>query len=294
MRMAEDDAVETTAEEIPPEDLIADAAAQAFEPQGHDVSDADEFKPPAGELVVTQDRDVYRAMDRADEQQILDEIQGRTLREMVYSFRSGGQQVTDLSYGGVREVVRTLNTRGYASIQISADKPEVEEITEGDDTYYRVMVYAYDRASGMGQWGTAVEPKHMKKRDDTRVWDKFALTKALNKAQRNAMKALLPLEFTETIVAQFLGDEERVRHIQAGAGAEKLAEYPPPLDTPEAKALTQQITERYDHLKSLNRLAMLPAVFNEYLTRSAHEIERLQAMLEHVENLIEQEEAKAA
>ena len=97
--------VDSTAEEVPNEDLIREAAEASFdETVGHDVADADEFKPEGRELVVAGDRDVYRVMDRADEIQILDEIQTRPIKEMVYSFQQGGGggKVTDLSYGGVR------------------------------------------------------------------------------------------------------------------------------------------------------------------------------------------------
>lgn len=258
-----------------------------------DVVDPDDFKPEPQALVALDPDDAFRAMDRADELQILDELQGRALEVMVYSFTQQGKRLTDLSYAGVREVVRTLNTRGYTAIRVGAQPPLVDEIVENDESYYRVMVYAEDSRTGSGQWGTAVEPKHIQKRNGERPWDKFALTKALNKAQRNAMKALLPLEFQQTVVAQYLGDASKVRQIRVGSGAEKTAELPAPLDDAEAKGLLAQIHERYDELKGLNRLAMVPAAFNDYLTRSAHDHVRLRDMLAHVESLLEQEQEKA-
>jgi hypothetical protein len=268
---------------LEPEQVIAAAAEEA-----------EEFKPAKGELVVTPERDVFRAMDRADEIQILEEIQGRALDVMVYSFTpgGGGAKVTDLSYAGVREVVRTLNARGYTRIRISNQEPKMEELMEDGKRFHRVSVYAEDEATGLGQWGVALEPTHMTKRNGDEVWDKFAITKALNKAQRNAMKAVIPVEFQQTIIAQFLGDEKRVRQIQAGPGAEAIAELPPPLDDDLMKDLQQQARERYMVLREMNPLALLPARFHAWVTHSAHDHQRTRDMIAAIEGLIEQEEAR--
>jgi len=257
--------------------------------------DADEFKPPPTELVALDAQDAYRAMDRADELQILDELQGRALEVMVYSFSQGGKRLTDLSYAGVREVVRTLNVRGHTRIKISGCRPPlVDEVSEDGESYYRVMVYAEDQSTGSGQWGTAVEPKHMKKKNGDVVWDKFALTKALNKAQRNAMKALIPVEFQQTVVAQYLGDGAKVKKIQAGPGAEQLAELPPPLTDPKAEALKQEAREVYDSIKSHDRTKLLPAAFHAYLVRAEHSHERLQEFVEYLRQRLDEVTEKAS
>lgn len=263
-----------------PEEAEGGSEAQEAAPE---IADADEFKPPAAELVALDSQDVFRAMDRADELQILDELQGRALEVMVYSFSSGGKQLTDLSYAGVREVVRTLNVRGHTRIKISgATPPLVDEVSEDGDSYVRVMIYAEDQSTGSGQWGVATEPKHMKKRNGDVVWDKFALTKALNKAQRNAMKALIPLEMQQTVVAQYLGDNAKVKKIQAGPGAQHLAELPPPLTDPRADAQKQEAREVYDSIKAEDRTALLPAAFHAYLVRAEHSHERLDEFLEYL------------
>jgi hypothetical protein len=257
-----------------------------------EAGDADDFKPEPSALVAVDHEDAFRAMDRADELQILDEIQGRALEAMVYSFESGGRKLTDLSYAGVREVVRTLNARGHTAIKVTSTPPTIEEFTEDGKTYYRVLVYAEDSRTGSGQWGTAVEPKHMEKRNGDVVWDKFALTKALNKAQRNAMKALIPVEFQQTVIAQYLGDASKVRQIRAGAGAAEMAELPPPLTDPRAEAQKQRCRELFDDLKQISRLALLPAQFHAYLTRAEHSHERLDEFIAYLEQRVE--EARAA
>ena len=165
---------------------------------------------------------------------------------------------------------------------------------EEGKSYYRVIVYAEDEATRTGQWGTAVEPKHLEKRDGSTVWDKFALTKALNKAQRNAMKALLPLEFIETVKAQFLGDKTKMREIQAGPGAERLAEMPPPLDDERMRNLQAVVRDKYVELKELNRARLVPSAFDAYMARSAHSHERMQDFIDHVDELLEDERSKAS
>lgn len=255
-----------------------------------DVSDADAYKPPAAELAVIGEEDVYRAMDRADEELILDELQGRALAVMVYSFNQGGQKITDLSYAGVSEAVRTINARGFGKIKVADSPPLISEVREDGIDYYRVMAYAVDEATGAGRWGTAVEPKQMKLKDrtarakrdageqvtdDGRVWDKFALTKALNKAQRNAMRDLIPLEFRQTIIAQYLGDKDKVRHIRAGGDPEPLAELPAPLTDERAEQQREECRAIYKQIQDFDRLKILPREFHANLIRVEHDHDRL-------------------
>lgn len=262
--------------------------AEVVEGSVVDPEGADAYKPSGAELVARDRDDAFRVMDRADELQILDELQGRALETMVYSFTQAGQKLTDLSYAGVREVVRTLNRDRFTAIRIGDRPPVVDEVTEDNESYYRVMVYAEDEATGSGQWGTATEPKHMRKKDGARPWDKFALTKALNKAQRNAMKALIPLEFQQTVIAQYLGDATKVKQIRAGAGAEKLAELPAPLTDEKAEAQKAEARDLYDQIKQADRLKLLPAAFNEYLTRAEHSHERLDDFLGFLRQKLEE------
>lgn len=308
----EEPVVDAEATEIkePPEPTLEETVAAAAEKAGLEVNDADDYKPSSTELVVAPGRDVFQVMDRADEIQILDELQSRPIKEMVYSFTDAGKRTTGLSYGGVREVVRTLNRNRYTGIRTSPDHPPIiEEFTEDGIRYYRVQTFAADLATGSGQWGIAQEPKRMVLTADTQgrwkskgkahlidehgaVWDKFALTKCFNKSQRNAMFSLLPIEFIEVIKAQFLGDVRKVREIQAGPGAEQLATLPPPLDDEKMQMLQSIARGKYDELKALNRLRMLPARFNTLLTNVAHSHERTEDFIAHLESEIEAEKAE--
>jgi hypothetical protein len=287
------DAVETEAVEAPPE--------SAQEPPGGDAAASATSDPGTGAdtptvaLAVREPDEVYRVMDAEDEQMILDELQGRALGTMLYSFTQGGSKVTDLSYAGVLECIRRLNAAGH-QIRVAAEpKPDLAEVVEDDETYYRAVVYAFDERTGMGQFGLARQAKHKKKRNGKTERDAFAETIALNKAQRNALRSFVPEEWRQTLIGQYAGDESRVRRLRAVASADagKMEELPPPLDDDEAMALVAEIRGKYDELKGISRLALTPAKFNAYMTQAQHDHGRLRDFSAHLDQLLDEAKAKA-
>lgn len=286
----------------------AQSEAENAEPIEGEVQEVEEgplagWQLPAGaDLVALDETDAYRAMDRADEAQILAEIEGRALDVMLYSFKDGNKELTDLSYAGVRECVRTLNQRGLTRIEVAADiPPAVDEITEDGQAYIRVAVYARDVRNGGGQWGTAVEPKRMKLKAETarkyraasrpidaddRVWDKFALTKAMNKAQRNAMKTLIPLELQQTLIALLKKDSSRVQRIHAGQMPDQITQLPPPATGEEADKLREAARELLLEIRAIHPTAyMNPGQFNALLVRHEHSVERLHDFIQQLQQL---------
>jgi hypothetical protein len=248
-----------------------------------------DFAPASEELMVREDEgDLYRVMDRADEALILEEIQGNTLATMLYSFPQQGNVVTDLSVKGVQEIIRLLNERGGAKIGI-ADTPPVIQETEDS---WRVMVRAVDGRTGVGRWGIAEQPKVM----DTKkgpLKDKFALTKALNKAERNALAKMIPEQFKQTVIAQFLGTPEAVKTLKPVDA--KTAELAAPLADEEAVQLQAQIHDRYDKFKALGQphtMRMTPAAFNHYLTVASSSHQNMRALIEHIETITAEETEK--
>lgn len=172
---------------------------------------------------ITTTEDPYVAMEKADEHQVLAEMQGRFIQELVYSFNQGGQEVTGLSLAGVRETVRTMNSRGLSRIRISAQEPK---ITETDD-YYQVMVYAEDVQNGGGAWGA----KRQEKRHARGAVNVFAMEMALSKAQRNAQRALIPEYFVKAMIEEFMSKKGTVRRM---APVQRPAQQPtktPPVET---------------------------------------------------------------
>lgn len=290
-----------------PQETIAAAAEEVLGPS----TDIDLYKPE--EIVVASSEDVYRAMDQADEEMILDELQERLTGVMVYSFSQDGQQITDLSYEGISECARTLNARGFTRMRVAKDvQPIVNEIREEGQDWIRVAVYVEDEKTGGGDWGVAVEPKKMQLRPDTaarwrkrpdkpdpdehnRVWDKFALTKAMSKAKRNAYRSQIPLKLRQVLIAQFLKDPEKVRVLRAAAGGEAIAELPPALVTPEAEAKRVQAREIFTAIKAVHPTKyLLPGAFNALLMRHEHDLTRLDELLEHLNGILERAREDAA
>lgn len=236
--------------------------------------------PPAGgELVVDvrQSDDVFRVMDAYDEAQILDELEGRPSDKMVYSFSQGGQLVTGLSYSGVSESVRTLNSRGLTQIRTAKDvEPRFREVQETDEhgevvTYVECLVYVEDARNGGGDWGLARQPKFQKFKDTKRTpaLDKFATTKALSKAQRNGGLVLVPLAFREILIALATKQGGRVQELRAGIPSPKADVLPAPIVDDRANELRAGIREAYDAVKGLpgGLKAMPPGRFSTKLRR---------------------------
>lgn len=258
----------------------------------------------ATEVVVRPDveQDVYLAMDAMDEAQIMDALQGRPSEVMVYSFpKKGGGTQHGLSWAGVAECVRTMNVEGHTRIRVSPNHaPIIEEYQEDDSTgtiitYHRVLVYAEDEKNGGGNWGLASQAKFQTFKDKGRKpeLDHFGLTKCLSKAQRNAMHPLIPVEYRELVIAQALKDEARVRQIRAG-GTGATPDLPPPLRDEKALAQVETARKLFRELQEVNRLAMYPAVFNQYLTRAESSHQRLDDLIAHLEGELEKQKGGAA
>ncbi len=254
-------------------------------------SDTDQYKHEPEALVVREDdpQDVFRVMDLADENMILDELQGRALAVMVYSFTSGGARQTGLTYWGVAEAVRTLNVRSSSRIRINPEMLDKEVVDIDGKAHHRVTVYAEDTEAGGGQFGAAEVPLKMKLRKGGEVDDPFAYRKALSKAQRNALRSLVPMTFQEAIIAQYLGDETKVRRLRSGGLEPKQIDMPPALADEQAIELQADARRAYDDLKKLNRTRVLPAEFNEWMLRSQHSHDRIRDLIGHMEQLVEEE-----
>lgn len=272
------------------------------EPVVDGIAVEDVVVPAAAELVVRPDvrDDVFRAMDAHDELQILEALEGRPSKVMVYSFSSGGSLQTGLSFQGVAEVVRTMNGAGHTSIRVSPDHApiveEVQEENEGGDivTYIQVTVYAEDSRNGGGNWGAARQAKFQTFRNKDRKpeLDKFAYSKALSKAQRNAMLPLTPVVFRETLIAQMLNEPARVKALRVGMG-DPVAEMPAPLTDERAEALKVEIRAVFKEIRDLDPTALMPGQFHVKLQRVAHEHAGMEELLEALRSQRDHLAAKA-
>lgn len=253
---------------------------------------AEEFKPAPGELAVRPDvpDDVFRAMDALDEAQIVDALMGRPSEKLVYSFGSGSDRKTGLSYEGVAEVVREMNANRHTAIRVSPEVPPIlREVQEEDEngktiTFVEALVYAEDTLNGGGDWGTARQAKFQVFRNEQRKpkLDPFATAKALSKAQRNAMKPLTPVVFREALIAKMLDNPQRVQELRLGMG-DPTAEMPPPLTDERAQELKERIRAVFKEIRAVDFEALLPGQFNAKLRRVEHEHAAMEELLAALE-----------
>lgn len=138
-----------------------------------------------------QPQEAYELLDKRDEEQILAEIKGNIITEMFYSFKMEGREVTGISWVGTKEIARQ-----YGGINI--DYVDLKETPSS----YMAIVKATDTKRGTSLLGTAMQPKTMNTRNGE-VDDKFASTKAISKAQRNAIRAIIPERFLIEMYEQF-------------------------------------------------------------------------------------------
>lgn len=286
----------------PPGPVDEEALSGEIVTDGSQVSseEVEAAKPTDIELAVdpSDPNDLYRKMDRADEVLILEELQERALQTFVYSFESSGSRKTDLTVAGVNEAIRLMNERGGTQIGISEQAPIVEREEQGGKEYIRVMVFARDtRMPGSGKWGTAVEPLHFSNGN----WDKFAFTKALNKAERNALKKQIPEDFRQTIIAQYLGTvhQKELKSIEElrVAGGGSAAELPsgPILDDEKAEVLRDEINTLYRELREINPLKWPPAAKTQHLRQAEGDShERMETLRDTVQDWLQTERERVA
>ena len=155
-----------------------------------------------------QPPEAYELLDQRDEEQILAEIKGNIITEMFYSFRISGKEVTGISWVGTKEIARK-----YGNVQM--DFIDLKDM----ENEYMAIVRATDTRTGTGMLGTSIQSKQMEIHDldNNGKWlkdengkyvthlgpDKFASTKAISKAQRNAIRAIIPERFLIEMYAQF-------------------------------------------------------------------------------------------
>ena len=125
----------------------------------------------------------YKLMDLEDEKEIIASVSGAYLEGMVYTFTQGNRQVTGVSYIGIKEIAYQLAIGTGREITIDPDTITKEE----DENFYYITMMAHHHGVGT-RIGAAVQAKKF----SSGVKDPFAFVKAYSKAQRNALRAVLP------------------------------------------------------------------------------------------------------
>jgi len=137
------------------------------------------------ELVPTVE---YEVIEQADDRAIIEMMTGQTIQDYVYSFKQGGRVVEGLTLAGINEAA---NRRGGIVV-------EDIQFEDKDDSWIAI-VKATDTFTGSSRYGAFEQPKKTGSRDDP-----FAFTKAIHKAQRNAVKQLLPVPIIREVLNYYL------------------------------------------------------------------------------------------
>ena len=258
-----------------------------------DVELADDYRPTGTDLVVVDEgsgQEVFAVLDRHDEDAVLAELSSRAHKRLFYDFDGK----VDLSIHGVLECIGLMNRTGKARIAVDPSSASMTREVIADAEYIVARVYARDAISGSGVFGVAKQPVYMQLRNGSEQFDVFAETKALNKAQRNALGMLIPQKIRAALVAQARGDVALVREIQHGVGARAVAELPPPLDDEKARALIARCRELYDEIRGVNFKAMMPGRFGIGLQRATHSHDLLETFVGELEAILEHEKGAVA
>jgi hypothetical protein len=120
-------------------------------------------------------------MDQRDEAQIVAALEGRYLDDFVYEVDSGGDKVVGLSWIGIQEA-----SRAYGGIQCRI----LEE--RETKTHVIVTVEAKDMKTGSARVGRSRQALLRQLPSGKLQMDPFTDVKAISKAQRNAIRQLLP------------------------------------------------------------------------------------------------------
>jgi hypothetical protein len=148
---------------------------------------------PTSLAVLENKNQAFDLMNQRDDTQVLLEIQGGFMEEFVYSFPTKEGKVTGLSWVGTKEVARQMGN-------ISVEDCDIMETAET----FRVKCRAKDIARNVTMFGVAEQSKKMKLRSGEESLDLHALSKAVSRAQRNAIRGLIPEIFIKKMIEQYV------------------------------------------------------------------------------------------
>lgn len=284
------------------DESVASAAGEDAPLPPEAVAVVEEFIPGPAELAVIdpQERtDVLLAMDEHDVRMLLERVQSSALRKWVYVLPDGTKGLT---VHAVQDITQTMNWTGKCRIGVLPETLKVERATEdagnGPEPFWTATIFARDEVTGQTQSGVSTEPVRMRLRqstadrkrkagakipEDNTVFDPFALTKAVNKAERNAQAKFIPEQIEQTIIAMFEKDPARVERIQTDQ-EQRIAELPPPLDDEVARGLLADARAAYNEIVWPEaRVEFPPGQFGAWVMQAQHSHEMLRNLVAYVE-----------
>jgi hypothetical protein len=174
----------------------------------------------------------FQLMDMYDEKEIMDAMSGKYLEGMVYEFRqkqgNTTRTVRGISYTGVKEIAQQFskNSGGPIELDIVSENESAE--------FIRVIVKASHIQVGT-RYGVAVQKKFFSNGTE----DMYAWTKAYSKAQRNAIRQIIPEHAIKVFIDDFLDNKKQARNVgrepeeREQAESKRRAPSPPKQEEPE-------------------------------------------------------------
>jgi len=144
--------------------------------------------------VIVDRSEFFFEMEARDEQQMIKEYEGKVLSEITYQVQ--GQ--TAISYDGIKFIVGKLGRIKVLPESIKA------EFIEKPEQMWVASVVAINEKYDIQLPGAGEQPYLMKAKGEL-VPDPFARRKAISKATRNALRAVIP----EPMIIKFLEDVEK-------------------------------------------------------------------------------------
>lgn len=134
----------------------------------------------------------YDMINQRDDEQVLLELRGGFLDEFIYSFPTKQGRVTGLSWAGVKEVARQMGNISIEDLQI-----------KDNNGTYQVKAKARDIKRNVTMYGVTEQSKTLKRKDGTEEPDTHALSKCVSRAQRNAIRGLIPEAFIKEMITKY-------------------------------------------------------------------------------------------
>lgn len=138
-------------------------------------------------------------IDQVADQSIVEMMTGQAIQDYVYSFKQGSRVVEGLTLAGINEA---SNRRGG----IQVEKIDYRETPHS----WIATAEAIDTVTGSSRYGAYEQAKKIDSRSDP-----FAFTKAIHKAQRNAIKQLIPVPVIREVLNFYLNRSTAAPDTQA-------------------------------------------------------------------------------
>lgn len=156
--------------------------------------DEDSINGVVVEKVEMADKELATFVESEDEKAIVnEEINGELIQALVYLSKDNKPV---LSYAGVKEVARRLKNIEYGVNKVEI-KPE----------YVLAYAYAHNIQDNIRAEIPNLQKTEVKLKNGATAVDEFAFQKAVSKAVRNAIKAVIPIESFQEMVKMFLNSK---------------------------------------------------------------------------------------